>query len=688
MEYGSHYRELYKDEAADVEERYTLVSDRIKEISCNAECGEKYREYFTDLAGRLALADEIYRMQSDGALDSMDVAAGKALNDRIYDVIKPGNYEKSFADPDVCAEKFGNGPGRMFSFIYAASFRAIKDAFAGKKLNMTLFFELAVEIYTCFCDEDGADEDRILDIIKSHYHDYDEIFSEQYVSALTDPNYDFYTGIAVNSDLSDTAYLYRYGEYIDDTVAELARYINSLPEETVAAMADTFTEGYRMGFELTGKDITKKKLAELRYPIGFERVVRRAVANFEKIGLSAIVMGRGISAANGYGKSVNRQFDFDHKDDQALYLDNAYVGRSLECLENAFANVKEKACLYGGPAVIESFGEKPFDPVNKPSAIHFDAALKEKRVRLRNGESEIINRYIRGEEESFTIISFPTPDIGDRFEEIFDKTIEINTLDYMKYREMQSAIINVLDKADHVRVKGSGANRTDITVNLFKLRDPAKETIFENCVADVNIPVGEVFTSPVLKGTNGTLNVSKVYLNGLLYKDLCLEFKDGFITSYSCKNFDKEKDNRTYIEDNVLFGHKTLPIGEFAIGTNTTAYRMARDFDIADRLTILIAEKTGPHFAVGDTCYSFSEDIVVYNPDGKEIVARDNEVTAEYRKTDRSKAYFNCHTDITIPYDELEYICAVEPDGTEHDIIRDGLFVVPGCEELNIPLKS
>ena len=27
-----------------------------------------------------------------------------------------------------------------------------------------------------------------------------------------------------------------------------------------------------------------------------------------------------------------------------------------------------------------------------------------------------------------------------------------------------------------------------------------KESLFENCVADVNIPVGEVFTSPVLKG--------------------------------------------------------------------------------------------------------------------------------------------------------------------------------------------
>ena len=61
-----------------------------------------------------------------------------------------------------------------------------------------------------------------------------------------------------------------------------------------------------------------------------------------------------------------------------------------------------------------------------------------------------------------------------------------------------------------MRILGRGGNRTDMTVQLFRLKDPAKETIFENCVADVNIPVGEVFTSPVLEGTQGTLQVSHV----------------------------------------------------------------------------------------------------------------------------------------------------------------------------------
>ena len=42
-----------------------------------------------------------------------------------------------------------------------------------------------------------------------------------------------------------------------------------------------------------------------------------------------------------------------------------------------------------------------------------------------------------------------------------------------------------------------------------------------------------------------------------------------------------------------------------------------------------------------------------------------------------------CHTDITIPYDELQLIEAVKNDGTKTDIIRDGKFVLEGTQELN-----
>ena len=50
------------------------------------------------------------------------------------------------------------------------------------------------------------------------------------------------------------------------------------------------------------------------------------------------------------------------------------------------------------------------------------------------------------------------------------------------------------------------------------------------------------------------------------------------------------------------------------------------------------------------------------------------------RMTEPKKAYFNCHTDITIPYDEIGTIDAVLPGGETIKIIENGRFVLPGTE--------
>ena len=71
----------------------------------------------------------------------------------------------------------------------------------------------------------------------------------------------------------------------------------------------------------------------------------------------------------------------------------------------------------------------------------------------------------------------------------------------------------------------------------------------------------------------------------------------------------------------------------------------------------------------------------------QEIIARENECSA-LRNSEPDKAYFNCHTDITIPYDELAQLNAVLKDGTTVEIIRNGRFVLPGTEELNKPFTE
>lgn len=73
------------------------------------------------------------------------------------------------------------------------------------------------------------------------------------------PKQDMAKKLLMEADLTDLRYLYRYGEYISDSELKTAAFLNSLPEETIATMADTFTEGYRIGFITTNKDISKKR---------------------------------------------------------------------------------------------------------------------------------------------------------------------------------------------------------------------------------------------------------------------------------------------------------------------------------------------------------------------------------------------------------------------------------------------
>lgn len=679
------YREIYEPYRREVEERYPLVMGRIAEILTEDTVPQPFMDYFRTVSAFIMQMYNAEREITGGSFFKKSLEELAAWNKKAYADILPEHYGQSYANPAYAVQRLGEEYGRLLSSIYAKIREMTGYAMECAIYEMTIYGELFVEIYNCFEDADGTSPEEIRRILYWFAHDYSEVFVERSIAGMVNAQEDFFTDIVMGEDLEDLRYLYRYGHYISENERRMAEFLNGMPQEQIQAMADTYTEGYRIGFEVTRKDLSKKKTADIYYPIGFERIVRAAVENFARLGLKPVIRrGNGRSGVNA--TSPNQQYDFDHKADAAAFLDKAYVERRLECLRAAWEKNKELAAGYAGPAVIETFGSEPFTPVSKPENYEFNEKQQKLNVYFANMSGQLTNQYIKGEERSYTIIAYPIPEIGAQFEEIFKRTVELNNLDYSLYQRMQQKIIDVLDLAEYVHIKGSGANRTDLTVAIRPLADPKKETAFENCVADVNIPVGEVFTSPRLTGTNGTLHVTQVYLNQLKYVDLELKFSDGMIASYRCKNFEREEENQKFLKENLLYHHDTLPMGEFAVGTNTTAYKMGKDFNIGARLPILIVEKTGPHFAVGDTCYSRAEDTPVFNLDGKEIVARDNEVSI-LRKEDPGKAYFNCHTDITIPYDELDSIIAVTRDGRELPVILDGKFVVEGTEDLNIPLE-
>ena len=677
------------------EMRYELAIERIENIKGENTVSEKYRDYFRTLADFALLVDKLKEKIENGEYYKFSIEELECWNTHLYDDVLGEHYKTSYANPAFATEKFGIEYGRLLSFLYTELRGVIPYAFEKKTEYLDILFELFIEVYNQFEEENEPEYEHVRQTIYWYASDYCDVFLADRIKEQIDPEDNFAADLIMNSDFNDMRYLYYYGEYVSENEKRTAMHLNELPLETIQKMADVYTEGYRIGFVNTGKNLSKKATVNIRYTLGFERVIRIAIENFRKMGLKPTIYRAGVSVLTKrqhlkigyYGGIANKQYEYDHKDDQALILDRQFMERKLEVMRTTYEQYKDLARRHAGPACMETFGEEPFTPVSKSEAVKLNDKQKEISLEYDSKSSQIVNSYIPGDERSFTIVAYPVPEIGDQYEEIFDEIIKINTLDAKVYEKVQQTIIDALDQGTSVHILGNNGNHTDLRVQLYKLKDPKKETIFENCVADVNIPVGEVFTSPVLEGTNGVLHVSQVYLNELLYKDLEVTFSNGMVADYSCKNFEHELENKEYFLDNVLYRHPTLPLGEFAIGTNTTAYVAAKKYNIADKMPILIAEKMGPHFAVGDTCYSWAEDIKVYNSNGKEIVARDNSVSIQ-RKEDVSAAYFHCHTDITIPYEELKSITVECADGKEIEIIRDGIFVLPGTEILNEPLKN
>ena len=663
-------------------ERYEIATSRIREIINEDTVSEPFKSFFCKASEFICKIDDLNSIIKSGEINDFSLDRLKELNKSLFEEIYSENYEESFANPEYAVKTLGEEYGKILCYIYTKNRGMIRNVYMGRLEEVVLQMELFTQIYNYFEDVEQLEYDNVYETVYSYEKDNTEIFTDLMIEDRINPDNKFAVDIVMNSDLNDLRYLYKYGEHVGFNELKMAEFLNSLSQEEIDRLAKVYTEGYRIGFINTGKDISKKGTVDIRYSLGFERIIRSAIFNFKKMGLEPVIYQVGYTTT-----SPNRQYAYDHRYDDALYLDKAYIKRKLEVSRHAYESRKQLAGKMAGPAVIEIFGETPFEPENKKQAY----ALSEEQQKLKSEYiteyQTMVQEYIKGDERSFTIIAFPIPEFGDDFEQMFKETVKINTLDSEIYGKVQQNIIDALDQAEYVKVLGKGDNKTNMKVQMHDLKNPLKETNFENCLADVNIPLGEVFTSPKLKGTEGILHVSQVYLNDLKYNDLQITFEDGKIKDYTCKNFDTEEENKKFIKQNVMFNHETLPIGEFAIGTNTTAYMVAKKYHVVYKLPILIVEKMGPHFAVGDTCYSFEEDIKTYNPDGKEIVARENEVSA-LRKTDIKKAYFGCHTDITMPYDELGEITAVRKDGSEITILKDGRFVLEGTELLNEPLEE
>jgi len=601
-------------------------------------------------------------------------------NQSLYAEILPQNYNSCYTNPAYSAQLFGEEIGVILSSFYRDYRQYISFTFQHQIYMMENQNQLFIDVFQLFKNKQVAVESVELKSLISCIDTNPYLLnSPNRIKQYYDPDYRYYLDIIENSDPADLRYLFKYGSYISENEIRIAKFMQNFQQDKIDKIAAVFCKAFIQGLKNKGAKL--KSTVRPNFAIGYERIALAVIKYFKAENVKTLIASMSTT-------STNRQYLYDHRFDYALHFDKHYCEKYSKILKETYEANQDLPKKYSGWMSFKTFGEKPFNPEAKPECLKVTEEQIELESRFENECSGIHEQYMPASENSYSMISFPSPEIGSNFEEVFEDMMEINTLDNDKYEVIQQKMIDVLDKADFVHIKGKGTNQTDITVKMQTLNNPEQETNFENCLADLNIPLGEVFTSPQLKGTNGILHIEETFLGSYLYQDLKLHFKDGFVSEYSCTNQKTEEAGKKYIFENLMRQHQSLPLGEFAIGTNTLAYVKAKKQQIMNVLPILVIEKMGPHFAIGDTCFSWDEDTPLYNQlNKKRLTAVENEKTA-LRKNSADDAYTNVHMDITLPYESIDFITAVTKDGQKTDIIRNCRFVLPGTEELNIPLDE
>ena len=609
---------------------------------------------------------------------NQSIAELKTANSSYYNNELPENYHTSFANPKYCEAFFDDKDTALFFSALFYQFQSLRTELSSDTPEiLDEACSLFLELYELFQGNAGygalcqyLEKDKKGTAIKRAQRSAEKQFKVR-------PT--LHGKIIESADLTSTSYLYRYGGYISERILEMASFSATFSRVKIKALSKQIITGYFRGFEYDNKDLTGKSSLTIHYPYGFEILVRQICLDLKKMGYTAIFLPT--------APVLNRQMSYDHAEDKALYLSDSALQVEEAGRENALSLIQSDLKKFSGIMRIFTFGEESFSPSNNGGAQYSKAQhqlLQKHHIR----NHEISQRLMPQDKTSFTVISFPSPEIGDKFEEIFEAITEVNLLQSEAYEAIQKRLIDVMDTGHYAHIKGCSGNETDLKVQLQTIANPETETNFLNGGATLNIPAGELFTTPQLTGTNGLLHIRETYLQGFRYQELKLRFVDGVISEFSCSNYPTAKANQAYIIKNLFANHETVPMGEFAIGTNTLAFATATKYNILDKLPILISEKMGPHFAVGDPCFARGEDRPVYNPiDNKEVTARANEKTA-CGKENPAEAYVNCHTDITLPYGDIEFLKVITDHGNAATIIKNGRFVVPGTEILNAPLIS
>jgi len=157
----------------------------------------------------------------------------------------------------------------------------------------------------------------------------------------------------------------------------------------------------------------------------------------------------------------------------------------------------------------------------------------------------------------WTVLRYPSfsmaQSAGKSLESFEDFYFNVCNLDYAKMSKAMDKIVDLMQRTDKVHIIGPG---TDLNFSIKGI--PAIKLD-----GKINVPDGEIYTSPVRDSVNGmiTYNCPSVY-QGVTFENVCLQFKEGKIISATAGNNTDRLNKILDTDEGARY------IGEFAFGVN------------------------------------------------------------------------------------------------------------------------
>ena len=146
-----------------LKERYSLVMDRIREISGEHASEDGTGSFFRFCAEFLLLIDDTISFLEKGGLKTASMEELEQRNQALYADILPEHYGESYANPTYAVKQLGEELGTGLCFLYAELRSLICFAYEGRLEELVIRMELFMEVcerlcgYRCGAQDKGAD---------------------------------------------------------------------------------------------------------------------------------------------------------------------------------------------------------------------------------------------------------------------------------------------------------------------------------------------------------------------------------------------------------------------------------------------------------------------------------------------------------------------------------------------------